>query len=71
MSKKQLCLCEWDVIFNGIENENNRGKVDHINKTQIDLVIDIETDIQNKACLFKTTSQCNKQHLSNISGSIH
>ena len=33
MSKKQLCLCQWDDIFNCIENENDSGKVDHVNKT--------------------------------------
>ena len=71
MSKKQLCLWQWDDIFNCIENDNDNGKVYHLNKTKIDLVIDIETDIQNKVCLFKTIPQCNKQHLSNISGSMH
>ena len=32
MSKKQVCLCQRDYIFNCNENENVNGKIDHINK---------------------------------------
>ena len=53
------------------ENENDNQKTDHINKTQIDLDVAIETNIQKTTCLGKTISLCNKQHLSNIWSSIH
>ena len=33
MSKRQICLCQWDYIFNCNENENQNGKMDHMNKT--------------------------------------
>ena len=33
---------------------------------KIDQDVDMETNIENLACLGKTTSLCNKQHLSNI-----
>ena len=45
---KKACNC--------YENENDNGKTDHINKTSIDLHIDIKTNIQNAACLGKTMS---------------
>ena len=41
-------------------------KTDCINKTQIDQDMDIETNIQNIACLGDTMPLCNKHHLSNI-----
>ena len=52
-------------------NENDNGKIDNINKTYIDQDVDIETNIENIACLDKTMSLCNKQHLSNIWGSVY
>ena len=51
-------------------NENEKLIVYHINKTSIDLDIDINRNKQNIACLDKM-SICNKQHLSKICGSIH
>ena len=62
MSKKQVFLCQWDYMINFNENGNDNEKTDHIN---------IETNIQNIVCLGKTIPLCNKQHLSNIWGSIH
>ena len=53
------------------ENENDYCKINYINKTYIDQDADIETNIENIACLSKTVSLCNKQHLSNIWGSIY
>ena len=47
------------------ENENDYCKINYIN-TYIDQDADIETNIENIACLSKTMSLCNKQHLSNI-----
>ena len=47
------------------ENENDNGIIDQINKTEIDLDSDIETNAKNIACLGKTMSLCNKQQLSN------
>ena len=58
-------------MINCNENGNDNGKIDHINKTWIDLEEDIETNVQNIAWLSKTTSLCNKQQLSNIWGSIY
>ena len=71
MSKKHVCLYQWDYMINCNENENDNGKVDHINKTNIDQNVDIETNIENIAYLGKTMSLCNKQHLSNIWGSLY
>ena len=48
-------------MINCNENENDNGKIDHINKTDKD--VDIETNIENIASLTKTMSLCNKQHL--------
>ena len=50
-------------MINCYENENDNGKIDHINKTKTDLDVDIERNIQNIACLGKTMPLCNKQHL--------
>ena len=44
--------------------------MDHISKTYTDQDKDIETNIENIACLAKTMSLYNKQHLSNIWDSI-
>ena len=71
MSKKQVCLYQWDYMINCNENENDNGKRDNTNKTYIDQDLDIETNIYSIACLGKTISLCNKQHLSNIWGSIY
>ena len=56
-------------MINCTENDNGNGKLDHINKTYIDL--EVETNVQNIAFLLKTMSLCNKQQLSNIWGSVH
>ena len=53
-------------MINCNENENDNGKIDQINKTYIDLDVGVETNIENMACLGKTMSLCNKQHLRNI-----
>ena len=53
-------------MINCNENENYNGKIDRINKTYIDQDLDMETNIENTACLSKTMSLCDKQHLSNI-----
>ena len=50
-------------MINCYENENDNGKIDHINKTKTDLDVDIERNLQNIACLGKTIPLCNKQHL--------
>ena len=57
-------------MINCNENENDNGKIDHINKTNIDPDVDIEINIENIACLGRM-SLCNKQNLSNIWGSIY
>ena len=49
-----------------IKNENYNSKVEYINKTYIDQDVDIETNIENIACLGKKISLCNKQHLSKV-----
>ena len=53
-------------MINFNENENDHSKIDHINKKYTDQDVDIETNKENTACLGKTMSLCNKQHLSNI-----
>ena len=53
-------------MINCNENENDHGKIDHINKKYTDQDVDIETNKENIACLGKTMSLYNKQHLSNI-----
>ena len=71
MSQKQVCLYHWDCMINFNENENDNSKIDDINKKYIDQDVDIETNKENTACLGKTMSLCNKQHLSNIWSSIY
>ena len=71
MSKKQVCLYQWDFMVNCNEKENDNGKIDHINKIYIDQDIDTEINIENIACLGKTMSLCNNQHLRNIWASIY
>ena len=44
--------------------ENDNGEKDHINKTYIG--VDMETNIQNIACLGKAIPPYNKQRLGNI-----
>ena len=44
------------------ENENDDGKMNHINKTLIDQDLDIETNLQNMACLGKANASIYKQH---------
>ena len=58
-------------MINCNENENDNGKIDHINKTYIDQDLDIEINIKNIAYFRNTISLCNKQHLSNIWGSAY
>ena len=53
-------------MINCNENENDNDKVDHINKTNIDQDVDVDTKIESIACLGKTMSLCKKHHLSNI-----
>ena len=53
-------------MINCNENENDNDRTDLINKTYRDQDVDIETNVENIACLGKTMSLCNKQHLSNI-----
>ena len=49
-------------MINCNENRNDNGKIDHINNKYTDQN-DIETYIENIACLGKTVFPCNKQHL--------
>ena len=70
MSRKQVCLYQWDNMINSNENGNDNDKTDHKNKTYRDQDVDIETNIENIVYLGKTMSLCNKQHLSNIWGWI-
>ena len=53
------------------KNQNDNGKIDHIDKTYIGQDLEIETHIENIACLGKAMSLCKKQNLSNIWGSIY
>ena len=32
MPRKQVCLYQWDYRINCNENENDNGKIDHINR---------------------------------------
>ena len=57
-------------MINCNKNENYIDKIDYINKTHRGQDVDIETNIENTVRLVKTISLYNKQHLSNISGSI-
>ena len=41
MSKKQVCLYQWDYMINCKESENDNTKMVHINKTYTDQVTDI------------------------------
>ena len=66
ISKKQVYLYQLDNMINCNENENDNDRIDLINKTYRDQDVDIETNVENIACLGKTMSLCNKQHLSNI-----
>ena len=50
-------------MINCNKNENDNGKINHINKTYIDQDVDIEPNIEIIACLGKIISLCNKQHL--------
>ena len=71
MSKKQVFLCQWDYMINCNENEYDNGTIDPINKTYIDQDVDMERNIEHVACLGKTMSLCNKQHLIKIWGLIY
>ena len=51
MCKKQVCLYQWDFMINCYENENDNGKVDHLNKTNINEDVDKETSIGYIVCL--------------------
>ena len=51
MSKKQVSLYQWDFMINCYGNENDNGKVDHTNKTNINKDVDKETSIGNIVCL--------------------
>ena len=53
MSKKQVCLYQWDYEN---ENENDNDKKNYIKKTYTDQELDIETNIENIACLGKAMS---------------
>ena len=36
MSRKKVCLFQWNYMINWNENENDNSKIDQINKIQID-----------------------------------
>ena len=46
--KKQVFLYQWDYLINCNEIKNDNCKIDHINKTYIDLNVGIETNTENK-----------------------
>ena len=69
ISKKQVCLYQWDIMIHCNKSENDKDKIDHINKTYRGQDADIKTNTENIVCLGKTMSLCNNQHLSNIWGS--
>ena len=71
MPEKQVCLYDRDDLINRSENENGNGRILHVNKKYIDWDVNIETNIENIACLGKTMSLRNKQHSSNIWDSIY
>ena len=48
------------------KNEYGNGRIDRINKTNIEQHVDIEINIKNIECLGKKMSLSNTQHLSNI-----
>ena len=64
--KKLVCLYLWDSMVNCNENKGHNGKIYHINKKYIDQGVDRGTNVESIACLGKTMSLCNNQHLSNI-----
>ena len=70
LSNKQVCLYQWDYMINWNKNEKNNCRINQANKKYIDEDVDIEANVERIACLNKTTSPCNKHHLSNIWGSI-
>ena len=47
-------------MVNCNENENDKGKINHINKTNKGQDVYMETNVENIACLIKTMSLCNK-----------
>ena len=57
-------------MINCNENENDNGKIDHINNMYINNIYRPlrrhRHKYRNISCLGKTMSLCNKQHLSNI-----
>ena len=50
MSKKQLCLLQRDYKINCNKNDNDNGKIDHIDEKYIDQDVDIYEyrDYRNK-----------------------
>ena len=50
-------------MINCNKSENDKDKIDHINKTYRGQGADIETNTENIVCLGKTVSLCNKQCL--------
>ena len=45
-------------------------QIDYINKTYVDQDLDIETNIKDIACLGKTVSLWNKQHLTTFEAQL-
>ena len=48
--------CDLPEMINCNENENDNGKISHINKTSINLDVDTVINIQNLTCLGKSLS---------------
>ena len=51
MYQKQVRLFKWGYIINGKENQTEKKKIDHIDTTQIDLGLNIDTNILNVKCI--------------------
>ena len=49
--QKQTHLFKWGYMINGNENESENEKIDHIDMTQIDLHLDIDTNILYMKCV--------------------
>ena len=60
MSRKQVCLYQWDRMINCNEIESDNNKIDHKNKTYRSQDVDKETNIEKIVCLGKRMYLYNK-----------
>ena len=64
-------MYQWDYLINCNKNDNDNGKIDHIDEKYIDQDVNMETNTENTVCLGKTISLHNTQHLRSIWGFIN